>query len=52
MAIERQALANLIAKFTYSNTVKVIGIANNTEAAKVARVRENENSVPTEWDAK
>ena len=50
-AIKGQALADFIAEFTYSNFAKVIGMANNTEAATAAGVREKENSVPTEGDA-
>ena len=49
-AIKGQALANFIAELTYSNTAKVTGTANSTEATKVAEVREKENSESTEWD--
>ena len=41
--IKGQALADFIVKFTYSNTAEVTGMANNTEAAKMAEVREKEN---------
>ena len=34
--IKGQALAIFIAKFTYSKTTEVIGMANSIEAAKVA----------------
>ena len=50
MAIKGQALANFIAEFT-SNAAEVIETTNNTEAVKVAEVREKENSVPTKGDA-
>ena len=46
-----QALANFIVDFTYSNTAEVIGTTNSTEAAKVTRVREKENSISIEGDA-
>ena len=48
--IKGQALVDFIAEFTYFNIAEVAGIANNTEAAKAAGVREKENSVPTEGD--
>ena len=50
MAIKGQALAEFIAEFTYSNTTKVTGMTNNTEAAKATRVREREDSIPIEGD--
>ena len=46
-AIKGQALADFIAKFTYSNATEVTGTANSTEAAKVAGVREREDYAPT-----
>ena len=49
--IKRQALANFIAEFTYSNATKVTGTTNSAEATKVVGVREKENSIPTEGDA-
>ena len=49
--IEGQALADLIAEFTYSNIVEVTGTTNNTEVAKATGVMEKENSVPTKRDA-
>ena len=51
IVIKRQALGNVIAEFTYSNTVDVTGTANNIEVAKALGVREKENSEPTEGDA-
>ena len=50
IVIKGQALANVIAEFTYSNTVDVTGTANNIEVAKASGVREKENSEPTEGD--
>ena len=50
MEIKRQALADFIVNFTYSNTVEVTGTTNNTEATKAVGVREKENSIPTERD--
>ena len=50
-AIKGQALADFITEFTYSNTAKVTGTANSTEAVKSIGGREKENSVPTEEDA-
>ena len=47
-AIKGQALADFIAKFTYSNTAEVTRMANNTEVAKVIGEREKENYVSTE----
>ena len=52
MAIKGQALANFMAEFTYSNATEVTGTANSAEAVKAMRVREREDSVPTEGDAK
>ena len=49
--IKGQALANFIAKFTYSNVAEVTGMANSTEAVKVARVRERDDTIPTKRDA-
>ena len=34
MVIKSQSLADFIAKFTYSDTIEVAGIADNAEAAK------------------
>ena len=39
-AINGQALANFMPKFTYSNTTKVTRGTNNTEAMKAVGVRE------------
>ena len=50
MMIKKQALADFIAEFTYSNTTEVTGMVNSTKAVKATRVREKENSVPTERD--
>ena len=50
--IKGQFLADFIVEFTYSNIAEVTGMANSTEAVKAAGVREKENSVPTEGDAK
>ena len=51
-SIKWQALADFIEEFTYSNTAKVTRTADNTEAAKAAGVREREDSLPIEGDAK
>ena len=48
IAIKREALADFIAKFTYSNAAEVTETTNNTEAAKAVGVRKEENSVPIE----
>ena len=48
--IKGQALADFIAEFIYFNTTEVTGMTNSTEAVKAARVREKENSIPTEED--
>ena len=52
MEIKGQAFADFISEFTYSNATEVTGTTSNTEAVKAARVREKENSIPTEGDAK
>ena len=53
MAIKRQALADFITEFTYSNTAEVTGTTNSTETAKAigVRERERESFVPMEGDA-
>ena len=48
--IKGQALADLIAVFTYSNAAEVIRMAKSTKAVKAAGGREKVNSVPTEED--
>ena len=47
MAIKGQALADFIAKFTYTCTTEVAGMTNDAEAAKVVEVRDNEGSTLT-----
>ena len=49
-AIKGQALVDVIAEFTYFNTVEVTRTANSTEAAKVAEGSEKVNSIPIEGD--
>ena len=50
MVIRGQALADFIAEFTYSNAAEVTGMANSTEPAKAAGVREKDSSIPTKRD--
>ena len=50
--IKGQALADIIAEFTYSNVVEVTWMANGAEAAKASVVRGREDSVLTEGNAK
>ena len=49
--IKGQALADFIAKFTYSNATKITRTTDDAKAVKAAGVKERENSVPTEGDA-
>ena len=49
--MKRQALADFITEFTYSNIVEVTGTSNSTKAAKAARIREKEDSVSIEGNA-
>ena len=49
-AIKGQALADFITEFTYSNVTEVTGMTNSAEAVKATKVREREDSVPTEGD--
>ena len=50
MAIKGKALADFIAKFTYTNTVEVAWTTYNAEAAKVAEAYGEKNSAPTKRD--
>ena len=50
MAIKGQVLADFMAEFTYANTTEIAGTVDGTEAVKVVKVGDKENSTPTQED--
>ena len=51
MEIKSEALADFIAKLTYTDTAKVVGTTDNIEVAKVAEALRGKNSTLAKEDA-
>ena len=51
MTIKWKALADFIAKFTYTDTTEVAGTAGIADAVRVVEAQGEKNSALTKWDA-
>ena len=51
MVIKEHAQADFITEFIYANTAKVVGMADNAKAVKVAEAQREKNSALVKGDA-